>query len=64
MDHNLSKELVEALRTLYGGTTIETFEDKRIQTLANHTFHFLDAVADARQQAIRHRAIDLPRLAA
>lgn len=64
MDHNLSKELVEALRTLYGGTTIETFEDKRIQTLAAHAFQFLDVVGDARQQAIQHRANDLPRLAA
>jgi hypothetical protein len=64
MDHHLSKDLVEALRTLHGGTSVETFEDKRIQALAEQAFQFLDAVAYSRQRSIRQRAIELPRLAA
>jgi hypothetical protein len=68
MDHHLNDDLVEALRKLHGGAsaarTADTHEDTRIQTLVDHAFSFLDAIAGPGRRTAAAGPVEMPRLAA
>ena len=68
MSYRMNQDLLEALRMLQGSSPAnerpETLEEKRIQSLAEQAFRFLDANAAGGRPLPSERSTDLSRLAA